>query len=233
MAQLTLQDQLLTWFEKNKRQLLIGTGLVAVVALVVSIYFWRQTQAQTEASEALSKVIAGSMTGAAPAGTTEALLKVANDYAGTEAAKRAVLLAAGNFFADGNYKEAQAQFEKFLRDYRDSPFAGQALLGVASSKDAQGKTDEAINAYKDIADHHAGESIAPQARFALGRLYEQQNKPELARDQYQQVAQLDANGALGSEAGLRLAELFSKNPSLVAAKQTSAVLPAVARPAQP
>ena len=215
VTHLTLQDQLLTWFEKNKRQLLTGIVAVAVIGAVAGIYFWHQNQNQADASEALSKISSTAYTGGAQAGTTEALLKVATDYSGTEAAKRAVLMAAGNYFTEGKYKEAQAQFEKFLRDYRDSAFAGQALLGVAACKDAQGMAAEATTAYKDIVDHHSTDSIAPQARFALGRLYETQNKPELARDLYQQVAQMDPGGALGAEASMRMAELTAKNPGLV------------------
>ena len=217
VTQLTLQDQLLTWFEKNKRQLVTATLAVVVIGAIVGIYFWHQNQTQTDASEALSKITSAAYTGGAQAGTTEALLKMATDYSGTEASKRAVLMVAGNYFTEGKYKEAQGQFEKFLRDYRDSAFAGQALLGVAASKDAQGMAPEATAAYKDIVDHHSADSVAPSARFALGRLYEKQGKPELARDLYQAVAQTDPNGALGAEASMRMAELIAKNPSLVPA----------------
>ena len=136
-AHLTLQDQLLTRFEKNKRQLLIGSVAVVVIGLVAGIYVWRQNQTQLDASEALSKIASTAYTGGAQAGTTEAFLKVATDYAGTDAAKRAILMAAGNYFTDGNYKDAQTQFEKFLREYRESAFASQALLGVAACKDAR------------------------------------------------------------------------------------------------
>ena len=95
VAHLTLQDQLLTWFEKNKRQLLIGSIAVAVIGTVAGIYVWRQNQTQVDASEALSKIASTAYTGGPQAGTTEAFLKVAADYAGTDAAKRAVLMAAG------------------------------------------------------------------------------------------------------------------------------------------
>ncbi len=227
VTHLTLQDQLLTWFDKNKRPLLTACIAVAVIGTIAGIYVWHQNQTQADASEALSNISSTAYTGGSQAGTTEALLKVAADYSGTEAAKRAVLMAAGNYFAEGKYKEAQAQFEKFLRDYRASTFAGQALLGVAASKDAQGMAAEATVAYKDIVDHHAADTVALQARIALGRLYEAQHKPELARDLYQQVAQMDANGTLGAEAGMRMAELLSKNPSLLQ------VNPAMASPPVP
>ena len=221
-AQLTLQDQLLTWFEKNKRQLLIGAVVIALIGAGAGIYIWHQNEVQADASEALSKFLNMDNAGGAQPGATAGLLKVAADYPGSDAAKRAVLLAAGDYFAQGSYKDAQAQFEKFLRDYRESSFADEALLGVAACKDAQGNTDEAIAAYKDIVERHSGDSVAPQARFALGRLYESQHKPEMARDLYMQVAQADPNGTMGSEAGMRLAELYSKNPGLVPGKSVTA-----------
>jgi TolA-binding protein len=225
VTQLSIQDQLLTWFEKNKRQVLWGVVAVAVVGAAAGIYFWKQNETQTNASHALSKIASDNLMGAARPDTSEALLKVATDYAGTDAARRAVLLAAGNYFTEGKYKESQGQFERFLREYRESSFATEALFGVAACKDAQGMTNEALVAYKDIVDHHPSESVAPQARFALGRLYEAQNKLELARDCFQQVAQMDPNGQLGSEAGMRLAEIYSANPSLIPNRPAPAASP--------
>jgi TolA-binding protein len=225
VTHLALQDQLLTWFEKNKRQVLWGAVAVALIGCAAGIYLWKQNEVQADASEALSKITSGNLTSGAQPGTPEALLKVTTDYPGTDAGRRALLLAAGNYFAEGKYKEAQAQFERFLRDYRDSAFATEALFGVAKCKDAQGMTNEALAAYKDIVDHHPSEGVTPQARFALARVYEAQNKLELARDLYQQVAQTDPNGQLGLEAGMQLAELFSKYPGLIPARATSAIPP--------
>jgi predicted negative regulator of RcsB-dependent stress response len=222
VQELTLQDQLLTWFEKNKQLLLTSTLVVAVVGTIAGFYIWHQNQTQADASQALSKITGPAYTTGAQTGQSEALLKLASDYPGTEAAKRAVLMVAGNYFAEGKYKEAQAQFDKFLREYRDSTFAGQALLGVAACKDAQGLAAEATTAYKDIVDHHAKDSAAPQAHIALGRLYESQNKLELARDLYQKMAQMDGNGPLGAEASMRMAELIAKNPSLAPASSPAA-----------
>ena len=222
VTHLTVQDQLLIWLTKNKRQVLWGTVAVAVVGFAVGIYVWQQNEVQTSASHALSKISSGNLMGVAQPGTTEALLKVAADYPNTSAARRAVLIAAGNLFADGKYKESQAQFDRFLREYRDSAFATEAMFGVAACKDAQGMAAEATTAFKDIVDHHPSESVAPQARFELARLYEMQNKLELARDLYQQLAQMDPNGQLGSEANMRLAELFNKNPSLIPVRPTAA-----------
>ena len=230
ITELSLQDQFLTWFEKNKQTVAWGALALALLGAAAGIYFYRQNQVQAEAGEALSKITAAGMTGGTTAGSTEAMLKVVSDYPNTDAARQSLLLAAGNLFAEGKYKEAQTQFDRFLREYRESSFAGQALLGVAACKDAQSLTNDAIAAYKDIVDHHSSESVVPQARFALGRLYESQGKLELARDAYQQVAQIDPNGALGSEAQMRLAELFSQNPALIPARATPTGTPTLTIP---
>jgi TolA-binding protein len=228
--QLSQMDQLLVWFDKNKKQATWGALAVALIGLAVGLYVWRENEVQNAANEALSKVLA-SATPTQGVGT-DALLKVASDHAGTEAAKRAVLMAAGDYFDQGKYKEAQAQFDRFLRDYRESPFSPQALLGVAACKDALGMTNDAVNAYKDIADRHGSDSIAPQAKLALARLYEAQGKLELARDYYMQVAQADPNGAIGSDANMSLAELFSKNPNLIPQRAAPMTAP-LAAPAAP
>src|ERR1039457_4375402 len=117
VTELSLQDRLLTWFEQNKRQGAWGAVAVVLIGAAAGIYVYRQNERQAEASEALSKITATGMMGGAQAETTDAILKVAVDYAGSDAAKRALLLAAGNYFAEGKYKEAQAQFDRFLRDY--------------------------------------------------------------------------------------------------------------------
>lgn len=222
VTHLTLQDQLLTWFEKNKRQVAWGAVVVAVIGMAVGIYYWRQAEAETDASKALSLITVG----AQPA-TPDSLLKFVSEYSGSEAARRALLLAAGDFFTEGKYKDAQAQFDRFLRDYRDSSFAPEALLGVAACKEAQGMTNDAVNAYKDIVDHHPNDSIAPQATFSLARLYQAQGKLELARDNYEKVAQMDPNGTLGSQATMELADLFTKNPSLIPSRPAAANTPSI------
>lgn len=219
-------DQLLAWFENNKRQAALSALVLALVGVAVGIYFWRQNQVQVSANNALSQAISANLHDQTAANT--ALLKVASDYPGTAAARRAILMAAANLFTEGQYKDAQAQFDRYLREYRDSPFAMEAVLGVAAAKEAQGMTNEAVAAYKDIVERHPNESVTPNAKFNLARLYQAQGQLELARDYYMQVAQTDPNGPLGSEASMALAELFAHNPKLIPSKPAMPVAPTAA-----
>lgn len=215
VAELPVSHRLLAWFETNKKPTITAAVVIAVVALVAWFISWNRNQKELAASEVLSAVTVQQMT--TPGGHLNAArdyLEVAARFPDSMAGVRAQLMAAGALFSQGNYTEAQAQFEKFAREHHDSPFMGEAQLGIAACLDAQGKNDAAIAAYKDLLNRHPSENVAPQARFALGRLYEQQNKPELARDEFAEVEREDRQGSMGMEAGMRIEELIAKYPKL-------------------
>jgi len=218
VAQLPLHDKFWAWFEGNKKQAVYGTAAVVVVGLIVWFVVWQRSESQIAAGDALSNVTASQMDPTSSrSGSADAYLKIATEYPKSSAGARAILLAAGSFFTDGKYSEAQAQFERFLREYPASPFTGEALLGVASCLDAQGKVDQAIAAYKDLTTRHPNEAVVPQAKFALASLYESQNKPELARNLYEEVEHAAPLTSFGNEAGVRMEELLAKFPNLAPA----------------
>jgi TolA-binding protein len=214
VAQLPLWQRVWAWFETNRKQTLWGIAGLMVVALVVAFFLYRQNEADIAAGEALSNVALAQMTGVSRGDLPQAYLKVAAEYPASRAAARALLLAAGGLFVQGQYAEAKTQFERFSKEYTDSPFRGEALLGIAACLDAQGNSSAAVTAYKDLIDRRPNDYVLPQARFALARLYESQNKPELARNLYEEVERSNPYGSLGSEAGMRLEELKAKYPNL-------------------
>lgn len=200
------------WAETHKKQLIWGTVVVAVAALIAGFIFWQRGEKEAAANAALSGVL---MSSDAPTATTpEALLKVAAEHGDTPAAQRALLLAGTDYFVANKFPEAQAQFEKYLRDYGDSPYSSQALLGVAACLDAEGKTNEALTAYRNVVDRRANDNVAPQARFALGRLLEAQGKFAEAHELYEGLYKGGSYTALGQEAGVRASELMAKHPEL-------------------
>jgi len=215
VAALPLHDKVWAWFETNKKTALYGAAGIAVIGLVVWFIVWQRDEKRVAAGEALSNVAAAQIEGVTSrSGAAQSYLKVAADYPGSIAGARALLFAAAGFFTEGNYSEAQAQFQRFLREYPGSTFRSDALLGVASCLDAQGKTDEALNAYKELIARYPNEPVIAQAKFNLATIYEAQNKPELARDLYEQVERAAPFTSFGNEAGFRMEELIAKHPSL-------------------
>lgn len=219
VAELPLLDRAWAWFavKRNRQQVIWGGGVVLVVVLAISFYFWRTNEIEFAASDALSRVEAQlTLPGGARNESAQAYLKVANEHAGTGAGARALLQAGVVFFTQANYSDAQDQFKKFGQVYPESPFRGQAVLGLAACLEALGKSDEAAAAYKGFFEQRPNEAGSLQAKFALARIYESQGKLDLARTLYEELARGDANAAnssIGNEAGLRAEELRSKLPA--------------------
>ena len=189
------------WLEDNWRRVAGVASLVVAVGIVVAFVVWQGGQKQIAASAALSRLMT------TPGGaSSEALLTVASEHAGTQAGSRAWILAASALFTEGNFREAQTQFENFLAEQPSGPMTPQARFGVAACKEAQGQVDGAIADYKAIVENPASGNVIPQARFALGNLYVRQGQPELARAQYEELARSQGS-SLAAEAQARLADL--------------------------
>lgn len=217
---------LLAWFETNKQKLVSGGVIVLVVALVGYFFNWKTTQSELDASDALYKVrVAASKmeeTTVAPAN----LLKVVSDHSGTAASGRALLFAANAYFNEGQYAEAQKQFESFLTGNSDSPLRSSAMYGVAACKDAQGQASDAIDEYRRVASNFANTFIAFQAKLALAGLYESQDKAKEALGVYDELSLPTIPASYSMEADSRRETLLKKHPELAPAEEVEATMSA-------
>ncbi|HEY3932473.1 MAG TPA: tetratricopeptide repeat protein [Verrucomicrobiae bacterium] len=198
------------WVEANIKRIGISIGIAAVVAVLVSFYFWQQNQKEIAAGQALTQLIVATPPNVSASELADSYLQIANTHGDTRAAQRALLRGATELFAAGRYAEAQTEFQKFLDAHPDSQFSGQAALGVAASLEAQGKMDLAADAYQKVVNGFTDPLAADNAKFALGRIYEAQGKTSDARNFYEEVARANPNNSLGSEAALRAMELKTK-----------------------
>ena len=208
--------EILAWLEVNKIKVAIGA---AAVAALIAIYFlmnWQAAQRSIAANASLFALAKPrGAEGVKPPVDPEAYLRVASEYPGTEAAGRALLLAAGAYYTDGDFGKAETAFEAFLREYGDGPFAAVAGFGIAACRDARGMAGDAIISYQDVFTRYPDSAVVPQARLAVGRLYEGQGDFEEALDSYKTVAALSSQSAWSGEASRRQAELLAGHPELV------------------
>ena len=206
--------RLVAWVHARRKPLIwISAAVVAVVA-IIGIYIWHNNSNETAAAESLSKLKPPMSAESANASAADPYIKLANDFSGTGAAPRALLVAGGILFDAGKFKDAQAQFERLLREYGDFPLISQAALGVAACLEAAGNTAEATTRYDDFVRRHSGDATAPQAKSALARLYLAQNKPEKAFELYNELARANNPDSWSAEAGIQAEELLQKYPSL-------------------
>ena len=212
------------WVEKNSKTVIIGAAIAVVAVIVVCYYFYHQNEMEAVAGQALTQFLVSTPPNSDPNQMSDSYLKIANDYPGTQAGNRALMLSAGTLYGAGKYPEAQTQFQKYLDTNPGGPLAGTAALGVAASLDAEGKTSAAAGAYQHVISSYSDVNAVDSAKFALARIDEQAGKLSDAAKLYQDVIRDNANSLLGSEAALRLAQLRSRIPATTNANSPAAPL---------
>jgi len=204
--------KLWSWVETNIRIVVIGAVVVAVAAILLSYYFWRQNETEITAGKALTQLLISTPANSDASQLANAYLEIAADYPDTQAGGRALVLGAATLFASGKYAEAQAQFQKYLNLHPTGPFSAPAALGVAASLDAQGKTDSAADAYQRIINSFSDLNAVDAAKFALAKIDEHRGRFAEAENFYRDVVRDNPNSPLGSEAAFHGMQLRSKMP---------------------
>lgn len=213
---------LLAWVEVHRNHLL--TGLGALIFLFGAVYLWRHWTYEKEMAGNAALLSLRTRPGkpeSAPKATD--YLKVAEEHASTSAAPRARLMAAGAFFAENRYAEAQAEFARVLESQGSGVLAAQAAFGLAASLDAQDKLDEAAAKYQDVITRFADENVANQARFGLARIHESRKQPDTALRFYDDILRdrEAAVGMTGQSAAQARQELLRRHPELAGTNATA------------
>jgi TolA-binding protein len=207
---------LMTWLEKNKKQVMIGLIVIAAVCLVVAYSNSSKRGKEQKAAQELSRVLLTPLLNrTSQAESSEGLLKVAAANSGTPAGQQALLLAGGALYGVGKFAEAQAAFDRFGREYSVSELAPQALYGVGATLAAQGKLEDAGKSYKEVVDRYPSSQVANVARYSLAALLNTQGKLDQAVMLYEEVARNDQGSSLGNEASQRAEEIRVKLPAFV------------------
>lgn len=217
---------LMTWLELNKKRLAMAAVIAIAIGGVYYVVNYFRTQRETEASQALSVLRAGSAFSERAGGGTKASAyqQIAQKYAGTSAADEAALLAAGALFAEGQYEPARAEFATFLQSHDRGDLGAAAAYGVAASLESLKKTDEAVAAYQNVSARFPGTGQAAQAKLAVARLFEAKSQPDKAYEIYQELVRPTAMTLWSQEANQRREELVRKFPQLAMTNAPAAVM---------
>lgn len=218
--------ELLAWLETHRKQLIVAAAAIAVAGCGIALYRWKSNQTEWAANEALLNLRPPPGAGETPSEPLASdYLKIVNAYPKTDAAERALFLAAGALFSEGKYSEAQAQFGQFLREHENHSFAASAALGVAASLESQGRTEEALTAYQHIVTRYPKAAVVDNAKLAMARLYEAKKQPQQALKLYNELVTPTARTPLASEATTRKDALLSAHPELAKTNAPSATVP--------
>lgn len=203
----------LAWLEVNKKRLAVGLLLVILVGFGIYVFNYIGEEKERKASAALLGINQPISTNAPPVPAT-AFLKITEDYAGTAAAERALILAAGAQFSEGKYADAEKTFDRLLKEKPASKWAPDAAFGIAASLESQGKRDEALTAYQRVVTAYANSAVVGEARLAMARIYEAKNQPSEALKQYDELTRGGVMSMRTQDAMMRRSQLLKKHPEL-------------------
>ena len=178
--------------EHRKQATVIGAAVLAIVLIVVGVYYYQQGQhAQRQAAlrEALRTFDANIsetvdpffVTFKTPEEKTEAVDKafadIAHQYSGSDEAAIATFYLGISANSQGKTEEAEKQFRNAL-DAGVQPYSSQAGYSLAQLCAAQGKTDEAEQILRDLIEHPTVLVSKEQATIALARLVAKRDPAE-------------------------------------------------------
>lgn len=180
----------------NKVQWVILAGLAGWIGY--EVYDWRQDKHTEKTSEALFKALSAEMGKVGSAGpdddsAEEGRRKFATDEERLKAAKSEYVLASsstGSALADlgvagtaydlGQYKDAQAAYEKVQRSTlyaKDNDVKGRTLEGLAMSLEAQKNEDGALKTFRELSNMDSA-SFAALGFYHQARILKAQGKNE-------------------------------------------------------
>jgi TolA-binding protein len=209
------QLDLLAWLEKNRNKLLGGLGLAVVIGVAVAAAQNSARKAEIAAANDLSALGAQlDDDGKRREPTAAEYLAVRDKHPGSSAAERALILAAGAAFTEGDFDAANTRFNEYLAAYPNGSHLPTARLGKAACADAKGETEQALTEYKTVSESFPNDPVAEQAKLARAHLLETSEKPEEALRIYDQMVTSVTGGAFSSEASRKRAELLELHPDL-------------------
>jgi len=210
-----LDEQLRTFWEKNRQSIYVGVAVLLLAVVVRYGYDLVATQREARIQAAF-----------AAAATPARLEAFARANPSHPLAGAAWLKLADDEYAAGRITEALAHYERAAPVLAGTPFASRALLGRAICLLQSGRTEEGTTALRKLADDDTQmRGVRAEAAYHLASLaFEAGDYPESVK-RADQVLQADSSGAWARRALL----LKARAPASAQAAAPGAV-PAVTVP---
>jgi tetratricopeptide (TPR) repeat protein len=176
--------------KKNKTKLLGVFAAIAAIIVAGFLYYNYRTTQNEEANEAMFQAVyyfeADSLNKALNGdGQYDGLLKIADEYSGTDAGNLANFYAGVALLKQGSFAEAQSHLEDFKSDDYLMQARAYSLIGDALSE--QGKYKEAADMYTKAANHNSNQYFSPLYLMKAGIAYEAGNDFQAAVNAYDKI----------------------------------------------
>jgi len=154
---LTLED-VLHFVKANYAALAVGTAIVVLVVVGLSMYVMQQRRNAERASQML-------LVAQSPKQWEELL----SQHPNATVAPIAMLALASSQYGAGAYDQALATYSRFLEKYPQHMMALAAELGKIQCQEGRGEIEAALNSYALFVTMHPDHFLTPQALFGKVR----------------------------------------------------------------
>ncbi len=189
------------WIKKN-RETFIGSVVILVAAVVFSVYFFVHYRALRD--DAWKDLFIAQQIGYG--GNIDAAQKqletIETSFGSTSAAPYAVLTSGDILYAQGKYKDAEAQYSKLLNDKLLGPFAS---YNVGKCREAAGDLSGAQAQYSDFLSRYPEHYLAPEVSVSLADIEELSGAKDLAEQTWEKISLLYPDTSWAMEAKAKLA----------------------------
>jgi outer membrane protein assembly factor BamD (BamD/ComL family) len=194
------------WYEDHQRHILVGVGVLAIIALVAWFIVASGKRKEEFAARSLNQARSAAEAGNLPLASSE-LQKLIAAYKGTDAASEAVITLNQVRMVNGQSELAVVGLREFIDKKPPAQYLTPAYGLLAAALENSKKWVEAANAYTQASSTAEVEYLKATYLVDAGRAFREGGKSEEAARTYRTLLEKYPKSPSVTEAKVRLAEL--------------------------
>ncbi len=204
--QKTSFEKALEWINHNRQTALGLIVLAAAAAVLILVFSYNASKTAQNAQKELFIAQQVAQGGRLDAGLKQ-LNEVENKYSSKPEADFAIYSKGDIYFAQGQYKEAAAEYEKILKRQNHRDLLPYAAYALAKTYQAMGDYDTAIIKLKDFIAAWSDHYLCGQAYISLAHIYSSKGDFNAAKEVYEKITVLFPDTGWAEQAKIKLSVL--------------------------
>ena len=193
-----------TYFDENYRQVTLVVGAIFAVIVIFIIYNYVSKQKRDEATAQLG-IAQIEFSNSNYLKASERLLRLINDFSGTDEATQGMFLLANIYYQQKEYADARIYFEQFIDSYSGSNILlASGYAGLAACLEVDKEYEKAAELYEKAADLAGDFPEADNYIYLAGICYKKTGQTDQARNQFQKIIKKSDTGSRVKDAELEL-----------------------------
>jgi len=179
--------QMKTYLDENSSKVMSAVfGIVIIIVIVIIIrHTSQQTREEATGQLGIAQI---EFNNANYTKASSRLLRLIEDYDGTEEAEQGMFLLANIYFQQYKYDKASSYFEEFINSYsRSELLLASGYAGLAACREIEKKYEDAADLYKNAANIAADFTESDNYSYLAGICFKKADLIEKAKSQFENI----------------------------------------------